>query len=90
MYRVTVSCRGLSEAESSAAQPDLLDEFADRPWHSSLSLSWQDGVLSVTAENDFDSTGAAMLDEFWDAVHACVNWKGPVQFRVESVVEIGS
>ena len=88
MYRVAVSCRGLSEAEGSAAPPDILAEFAQRPWHHSLSCTWERGVLLLTGENDFDSTGEAMLDEFWDSVHAYVNYGGAVQFRVESVVEV--
>ena len=38
-----------------------------------------------TVENDFDSSGMASLDEFWDAIHACIDYSGEITVRIESV-----
>jgi hypothetical protein len=44
-------------------------------------------VLRFSAESDSDPKGLALLDEFSDAVHAYVNWVGPIRFEVERVEE---
>jgi hypothetical protein len=85
MYRVTVACHGLTQAEGTAAVPDMLAEFRERPWQQNPSCTWDGAVLRFCAENDFDRDGRALLDEFWDAVHAYVKWSGPVRFEIETV-----
>ena len=70
MYRVALSCAGLTEGEGSGAPKDILDEFAQRPWHTKVGCTFDGTLLRLTAENDFDATGEALLDEFGDAIHA--------------------
>src|SRR5947207_11096768 len=36
MYRVTLSCSGLTETEGAAAVEDIIEEFTHRPWHTNL------------------------------------------------------
>jgi hypothetical protein len=81
---VTVSCSGLSDAEGSAAVADVAEEFAGRPWQRDVRCEWVDGTLRLTAtsDNDFNE---ALLDEFWDAVIACVATENTIRFRVEAV-----
>ena len=42
----------------------------------------------LEAENDYDVDGSALLDEFSDAVVACIKASGTISFSVESVQEV--
>ncbi len=88
MYRATVICRGLTEAEASEAVTDMLSEFQQRPWQLEVACEWNEGVLRLSAQNEVDSTGMALLDEFGDAVVAYINYAGEVNMAVESVVKL--
>ena len=85
LYRVTVSCMGFTNAQLVDAVPDLLSELAERPWQKDVRCEAKDGVLRLSALNDFDSNGQALLDEFWDAVIAYVHFDDKVSFEVEGV-----
>jgi hypothetical protein len=88
MYRATVICRGLTEAEASEAVTDMLSEFQQRPWQLEVACEWSKGILRLSAQNEVDSTGMALLDEFGDAVVAYINYAGEVNVAVESVVKL--
>ncbi|MFG6443592.1 hypothetical protein, partial [Roseateles sp. LKC17W] len=85
MPTITVSCVGLTESEGPSAAIDVQDEFAHRPWQTKVHCRWESGVLRLTATNDFDTNGQALLDEFWDTVLACSSPVNPVHFDVEVV-----
>ena len=86
MYRVTVTCTGLTDVEAREVVEDMLAEFAERPWQEKVTCEWRDGVLRLSAQNDVDSDGLALLDEFGDAINAYVNYGGDIHLEVESVV----
>ena len=88
MYRATVICTGLSDSEGSQAAKDILEGFAERPWHQDVQCEWTGSVLRLFATNDFDPIGDALLDEFTDEVFANVNFKGTIRTSVESVTEL--
>jgi hypothetical protein len=88
MFRTTVVCTGLSNAEASEAVADMLSEFAMRPWQEDVKCEWREGVLRLSAQNDADSTGLALLDEFQDAVVAYISFEGEIHFEIESVVQL--
>ena len=85
MPTITVACVGLTEWEGASAVQCVLEEFAHRPWQDSVKCEWRSSVLRLTATNDFDANGQALVDEFWDAVHACVSAANPLRFHVEAV-----
>ena len=87
MYRATVICTGLTEPEAREAVTDMLSEFEQRPWQLEVECEWREGVLRLSAQNEVDSTGMALLDEFGDVVVACVTYAGEVNMAVESVVK---
>jgi len=88
-YRVTVSCQGISSHEASGGISAILEEFYERPWHTEVACRWDGEKILLTAENDYDSNGSAVLDEFCDAVHACISWSAEeIAFAVESVIEV--
>jgi hypothetical protein len=86
MYRATITCTGLTEEEACEAVKDMLLEFSERPWQKDVECEWQDGILRLSAQSDFDENGLALLDEFGDAVHAYINYGGEIHLEVESVV----
>jgi hypothetical protein len=43
-----------------------------RPWHQNVRCEWDGSRLMLQAENDFDSNGLALLDEFSDAISASI------------------
>jgi hypothetical protein len=85
MFKARVSCRGLLHDEGASAPRDILEEFSHRAWHANVRCEWDGASLWLEAENDYDSNGLALLDEFSDAVVACIKASGTISFAVESV-----
>ena len=88
MYLATVICRGLTDTEAHEAVTDMLSEFKQPPWQLEVACEWRDGLLRLSAQNEVDSTGMALLDEFGDAVTAYINYAGEISTEVESVVKL--
>ena len=87
LFRVTLACTGIPEASGVAGAVEVRAEFENRPWHRNANAWWQDGVLFLSAENDYDPMGTALLDEFSDAIVACVELESnDIAFRIESIV----
>jgi hypothetical protein len=85
MFRTILTCEGLTESEGVIAPADIEEEFTHRPWHANVRCMWNGHQLRLTLENDFDATGQASLDEFSDAIHACINYSGEISLNIESV-----
>ena len=85
MYRVTVTCSGVPPEQGPSLASAVADEFALRPWHECVRLDWDGLVLRMQAVNDFDASGAALLDEFGDVVAASLGEFTSVTFAVASV-----
>jgi hypothetical protein len=88
MYRIVVACIGVPKESGAEAAEDIAEEFAKhRTWHENVSCTWDGTRLVLSAENDVDSTGDALLDEFSDCVCAYVPGGGDISVRVISVKE---
>lgn len=85
MFRITLKSTGLPDRVGSVAPADLEAEFKERHWHQNPRASWDGSVLRLTVENDFDANGLATLDEFSDALVACLDWDGDISFDIESI-----
>lgn len=72
MYRIVLACKGLPANAGAAGARDISDQFKQRPWHQNATCVWDGLQLILTAENDFDSTGLALIDEFSDAISAII------------------
>jgi hypothetical protein len=73
MYRVVLDCTGIDVVEGRAAARDIERAFAEnRPHHQNVSCSFANGTLTLTAENDFDPKGLALMDELSDCICAYV------------------
>lgn len=77
-HRVFLTCAGLTEDEGRESPALILQEFTHRPWNENVRCRWDGTLVWLEAENDYDTIGAALLDEFQDAVVACVAIKGPI------------
>ena len=91
MFRVTLVCFGLPPAAGEVAATDIAREFADhRKWQNRVTCEWDGTRLILRAENDFDKTGLATLDEFGDCISAYISDPGDSQITIESVCELAS
>ena len=70
-YRIVLACDGIPADRGPEAVADVAEEFTHRPWHEKIECTWSDGSLLLSAENDYDPQGLALMDEFSDAISAC-------------------
>ena len=87
MFRIVLTCDGLPKDIGAQAATDISEEFAHRPWHRNAECHWDGERLTLQADNDYDSNGDALLDEFSDAVVACTPNVG-VSIAKVSVVKL--
>jgi hypothetical protein len=85
LYHSILTCDGLTDGEAANAPHDITEEFGHRPWHQNVKCRWDGRLLWLEADNDFDIDGKALLDEFRDAVVACVKATGTISFEIVSV-----
>jgi len=90
MFEIVTSCSGLSESVARSAIADILEEFAERPWHEDAACWWEGALLYFRARNDFDEDGSALAHEFSDVICACTPIQDEIAIRVESVAEVPS
>jgi hypothetical protein len=72
LYRIVLACDGVPALAGPQGAIDIAEEFTHRPWHQNVTCSWDGRSLILAAENDYDEKGLALLDEFSDAVVACI------------------
>jgi hypothetical protein len=90
MYRITIVCKGVPKHAGATAAQDIQEEFTHRPWHKDVLCSWDGSQLILQADNDFDSDGRALLDEFSDAISACIKDGFDGDLEIISVREFDS
>lgn len=89
MYRIILACYGVPENAGAEAASDITVEFAEhRPWHRNVQCSWQGKRLLLQADNEVDSAGLALIDEFSDAISAYITESFDGEIKVESIVEL--
>lgn len=72
MYHVILACKGVPAALGAAGALDVAEEFTHRPWQQNVRCEWDGQELLLFAENDWDADAKALLDEFSDAISACI------------------
>lgn len=83
-YRVVLCGIGIPSAAGKGGADCLTAGFRNRPWHSNAVCTWDGSVLTLVVENDVDRDGRASLDEFSDAISACMADPGNGDLRVVS------
>ncbi len=89
LYHVTLNCSGLTEAEGSAGARNVEAGFRERPWHRNVACRWDGTCLWIEADNNYDSDGGALCDEFWDEVIANINFSSSIRIEIVSVKAVG-
>ena len=72
MYQITLACEGVPPELGPAAAIDITEEFTHRQWHQNVRCEWDRTRLLLYAENDWDGGAKALIDEFSDAISACI------------------
>lgn len=82
MFRIVLACTGIPAAEGPSGTKAIREEFAHRPWHTNVKCTWDGLRLILQGDNDFDSNGLALMDEFSDAISACISnaGEGTIEF----------
>ena len=89
MYRIVLACIGVRAEDAGAAARDITEEFNHRPWHQNVRCEWDGSRLVLDAENDYDSDGRALVDEFSDAISACIKEGFDGNIEVVSIISLG-
>ena len=89
IYRVVLVCGGVPKAAGPEVGLDIANEFADhRKWHANVTCVWDGSGLTLTAENNFDPKGLALLDEFSDCLAAYIVDGFDGDLKVKSIDEV--
>lgn len=89
IYRAVLVCDGVPVAAGSEAAVDIAKEFAEqRKWHANVTCVWDGSRLTLTAENDYDSSGLALLDEFSDCLSAYIVGGFDGDLKIKSIAEV--
>jgi hypothetical protein len=87
-FKLTLTCDGVPKHLGPQAAVDITEEFEHRPWHRNVVCSWGGSLLTLKAENDYDSDGLALHDEFSDAISACISEGFNGKIQIVSVGEL--
>ena len=90
MYQIVLACKGVPTHAGEAGARDISNEFTHRPWHANVTCVWDGSQLILQAENDFDSNGLALIDEFSDAISACIEDGFDGNVEILSIQEFNS
>ncbi len=73
MFKITMIAGGISKTAGTEAAKDIEQHFREeRTWHQQVSCTFNEGVLTLVAVNDYDSDGLALSDEFSDCLSAFI------------------
>ena len=87
MFRIIVSCDGITPEQWPEAVSDVRVEFASRHWHRIIDIRWSGQTLLLTVENDYDARGEALADEFSDTIAAYAPGTPGYSVRIVSVAK---
>lgn len=85
MFRVIVSCEGITPTDWPDALADVAEEFTSRPWNKIPDCHWDGNTLVLVSDSDTDHGGEALADEFSDAIAAYAPGKPRYRVRIVSV-----
>ena len=88
MYRIVLKCTGIPASAGPSRAENIQEEFTHRPWQTNVRCEWNGSDLMLQAENDYDSNGLALMDEFADAISACISDAGDGDIEIVSVADL--
>jgi hypothetical protein len=87
-FRIVLACDGVPTDVGPLAAVNITEEFTRRPWHQDVACMWDGQSLILQAENNFDPEGLALMDEFSDAISACIHEGFDGDIRIVAVTEL--
>ena len=87
MYKIILSCDGVTKSAGAEGAKNIVEEFQHRPWHKNVTCEWKNTKLILEAENEFDSTGDALIDEFSDVISASITEQFDGNIVIVSITE---
>jgi hypothetical protein len=90
MYRIVLTCTGVPSDAGEAGAREIAEEFTHRKQHQNVTCAWNGSQLILQADNDFDSNGSALVDDFSDAISACIKDGFDGDVRILSIHELNS
>jgi hypothetical protein len=90
MYRIVLACKGVPTHAGAVGARDISKEFTHRLQHQNVTCVWDGSQLILQAENDFYSNGLALVDEFSDAISACIEGGFDADIEILSIQEFNS
>jgi hypothetical protein len=88
MYRIVLACKGVPANVGAEGARNITEEFSHRPWHKNASCVSDGSQLILSADNDFDSNGLALVDEFSDAISTCIDGGFDGDLAIVSIHEL--
>ena len=88
MYRVVLVCDAVPKHAGEATAREITEEFKHRPWYVNATCIWNGSQLVFQADNDFDSNGLTLLDEFSGVIAAYSGEACDGDLRIVSVTGI--
>jgi hypothetical protein len=88
MYRIVLACTGIPPHEGPSGAQSIGEEFTHGPWHRNVTCHWDGSRLILQADKEFDSDGLALMDEFSDAISACLGGAGDGSIVVQSITPL--
>jgi hypothetical protein len=88
MYRIVLACEGVTVIEGASGASNIAEEFANRPWDKNVKCVWDGTQIILQADSDFDSSGLALVDEFSDAISACLKSGFDGDIKILSVTSL--
>jgi len=67
-----LACNDVPADAGTIAALDISEEFTHRPWHQNVTCVWDGSRLILQADDDFDSKGLTLLEEFSVVITACI------------------
>ena len=82
-YEIVLACTGVPAHIGRQAAVDIAEEFTHQSWHRNVRCEWDGRFLILIAVNDYDENGLALMDEFSDAISACIEpgFDGGIEVR---------
>jgi hypothetical protein len=73
VYRIILECDGVPVTAGEEASRDITEEFrAHYPHEKNVVCSWDGRMLRLISENDYDSEGLNLTDQFSDTIAAYI------------------
>lgn len=88
MCRIILAYMGIPPHLGEQGAIDIAEEFTHRPWYQGVRCEWDGSSLVLQVVTDYDEKGKALIDEFSDAISACIAEPFDGDIEVRSITRL--